>query len=237
MVQRTTATIDPVLILASVVPERKLSAYVITALERPSSALDFPAATSLAIPTVAVATELVMAVAADKHPWLRSLGSGPHETKCPVLADPSCTTSADYGVVRDDSLGLSNEARTFIIDREGVIRFAAKDGDANSGRPSVDQVLKTIDGFKKSKLDEAVAVRDKIRELKNALAALKQAEVEWGGVWWLAEVLEIKNGKYHIHYTGWDNSWDEWVTKDRIRFGTGKETPFPRRSLPRQPLQ
>jgi hypothetical protein len=85
---------------------------------------------------------------AQKHPSLRSLGSGPDETRCPVLADPSCTTSADYGVVGDDALGLSNRASTFIIDREGIIRFESL-SQRNFDRPPVDQLLKAIDGFKK----------------------------------------------------------------------------------------
>jgi hypothetical protein len=85
---------------------------------------------------------------AEKHPWLRSLGSGPDETRCPVLADPSCTTSADYDVVGDDSLGLSNRATTFIIDREGIIRSEAR-SQRNFDRPPVDQLLKTIDGLEK----------------------------------------------------------------------------------------
>ncbi len=46
---------------------------------------------------------------------------------------------------------------------------------------------------------------------------LQRAEVEWGGTWWPAEVLETKGDKYYIHYTGWDKTWDEWVGKDRIR--------------------
>jgi alkyl hydroperoxide reductase subunit AhpC len=91
----------------------------------------------------------------EKHPWLRSLGSGPDETKCPVLADPSCTTSADYGVVRDDTLGLRNRAATFVIDREGIIRvdsrgdkrFEVIKGNPIPGRPPVDVLLRTIDGF------------------------------------------------------------------------------------------
>jgi len=85
---------------------------------------------------------------ADKHPWLHSLGSGPDETKCPVLADPSCTTSADYGVVGDEALGLSNVATTFIIDRDGIIRFKYR-GKGNFDRPPVDRLLKTIDGVEK----------------------------------------------------------------------------------------
>ena len=85
---------------------------------------------------------------AGKHPELRSVGWGSDETRCPVLADPSCTMSATYGVVGDESLGLSNRATTFIIDREGIIRLRYE-GKGNFDRPSPDRLLKTIDGLEK----------------------------------------------------------------------------------------
>jgi hypothetical protein len=44
-----------------------------------------------------------------------------------------------------------------------------------------------------------------------------QAEVEWGGTWWAAEVVNTNGDRYYIHYTGWANSRDEWVGPDRIR--------------------
>jgi hypothetical protein len=47
--------------------------------------------------------------------------------------------------------------------------------------------------------------------------AFKQIEVEWGRTWWPAQTLQVKGDKYLIHYTGFDASWDEWVTKARIR--------------------
>jgi alkyl hydroperoxide reductase subunit AhpC len=75
----------------------------------------------------------------QKHPWLRSLGSGADETICPVLADPSGTTTADYGWF---------PPTTFIIDREGIIRFEYR-GKGSFDRPPLDRLLKTIDGFKK----------------------------------------------------------------------------------------
>ena len=76
---------------------------------------------------------------ARKHPWLRSLGSGPDETRCPILADPSGTTRADYGW---------SPPTTFIIDREGIIRFECR-GKGSFDRPPVDRLLETIDGFKR----------------------------------------------------------------------------------------
>ena len=94
---------------------------------------------------------------------------------------------------------------------------------------------------KEGKLDEAVAIRDRVRQLEGVIAAEKdcirgisrpavehrlarKAEVEWGGTWWPAEVLEARGNHYYIHYIGWSNSWDEWVSAYRIRpcgpFGT-----------------
>ena len=48
-------------------------------------------------------------------------------------------------------------------------------------------------------------------------ARQKPVEVEWQGTWWAAEVVNTNGNRYYIHYTGWANSWDEWVTPDRIR--------------------
>jgi hypothetical protein len=45
----------------------------------------------------------------------------------------------------------------------------------------------------------------------------ERVEVEWRGEWWPAEVLGLRGGKYRVHYTGWDSSWDEDVVPARIR--------------------
>lgn len=29
--------------------------------------------------------------------------------------------------------------------------------------------------------------------------------------WYLAKILEVKNGKYKIHYDDFGSEWDEWV--------------------------
>jgi hypothetical protein len=50
-------------------------------------------------------------------------------------------------------------------------------------------------------------------------AGLKaDCQVEWKGEWWDAKVLKEEKGRWRIHYLGYDDSWDEWVSKDRIRF-------------------
>ncbi|MEK7724979.1 MAG: agenet domain-containing protein [Acidobacteriota bacterium] len=43
-------------------------------------------------------------------------------------------------------------------------------------------------------------------------------EVEWKRSWYKAEILEVKDGQFKIHYDGFADSWDEWVKPERMRF-------------------
>lgn len=52
--------------------------------------------------------------------------------------------------------------------------------------------------------------------------AAVSVEVEWNGHWYAAEVIQTKDGKYFIHYTGYESNWDEWVGPERIRGLDGK---------------
>ena len=115
------------------------------------------------------------------------------------------------------------------IDEDAQTKIAAKKADL------VKRLLELQTKYtKEGKLDEAVAIRDRIRELEGALAPEKdcrrgvarpameyrvcqRVEVEWGGTWWAAEVLMVRGNLYYIHYTGWSCSWDEWVCECRIR--------------------
>lgn len=42
-------------------------------------------------------------------------------------------------------------------------------------------------------------------------------EVNWKGQWYSAEVLKIDRGANLVHYVGYDDGWDEWVSSRRIR--------------------
>ncbi len=42
-------------------------------------------------------------------------------------------------------------------------------------------------------------------------------EVEWNGSWYKANILEVNEGKYKIHYEGYDATSDEVVGMERIR--------------------
>lgn len=48
-------------------------------------------------------------------------------------------------------------------------------------------------------------------------SAGQQVKVEWKGSWWDALVREVSGNQYLIHYVGFDSSWDEWVTVERIK--------------------
>jgi len=45
-----------------------------------------------------------------------------------------------------------------------------------------------------------------------------KVQVKYGNAqYYNAGIIDAKNGKYKIHYDGYSNNWDEWVTPDRIK--------------------
>jgi hypothetical protein len=50
-----------------------------------------------------------------------------------------------------------------------------------------------------------------------AYAVGEKVKVQWKKAWYKATVKEVKDGKFYIHYDGYENSWDEWVSTSRIR--------------------
>jgi len=45
----------------------------------------------------------------------------------------------------------------------------------------------------------------------------QKVKVKWQGTYYSAVILKIENGKYFVHYDGFESSWDEWVTADRMK--------------------
>lgn len=37
------------------------------------------------------------------------------------------------------------------------------------------------------------------------------------GQWYVAQILAVEDGKYRVHYSGWDSKWDEWVGAEKLR--------------------
>jgi hypothetical protein len=48
-------------------------------------------------------------------------------------------------------------------------------------------------------------------------AAGEHVEVKWRKTWYPARILEGKLGVHRIHYEGFGDEWDEWVSSDRLR--------------------
>lgn len=48
-------------------------------------------------------------------------------------------------------------------------------------------------------------------------------QVEWSGKNYPATIKETRNGFHYIQYTGYDDSWNEWVMYDRINAGNRKK--------------
>lgn len=42
-------------------------------------------------------------------------------------------------------------------------------------------------------------------------------EVNWKGSWYPAHVISVRRNRWKVHYDGYSDSWDEWVTARRIR--------------------
>ena len=54
-----------------------------------------------------------------------------------------------------------------------------------------------------------------------AYTAGQPVHINWAGTWYAGRIVDVgageTAGQYRIHYDGWADSWDEWVTPDRLR--------------------
>lgn len=89
--------------------------------------------------------------------------------------------------------------------------YKARIVDARSGRYHVHYY-----GWEDS--DDEWVTAAQIRKLKTVEYAVgTSVEVSWQGKWYSAKVLKVDRGVHLIHYDGYDDSWDEWVSDKRIR--------------------
>ena len=99
-----------------------------------------------------------------------------------------------------------------------------------TGRPAGGAVRARHERPVAAELARALVLDERPRELAGGgvIARPQWGLVEWGGNWWHAKVLQAADGKYRIHYTGWADSWDEWVAPERLRFPRrGERLPTP----------
>ena len=73
---------------------------------------------------------------------LREVGFGPEDVRYPLLLDPTQTVSAMYGVAFQMRIHVewSNRPATFVIDREGVLRYGHW-GTSFADRPKPAEVI------------------------------------------------------------------------------------------------
>ncbi|MBI1914383.1 MAG: redoxin domain-containing protein [Planctomycetes bacterium] len=94
----------------------------------------------------------VQVLAIDPHElhrvrhMLRSVGYKADQVAYPILADSAGTVSATYGVAFQMNVHTewSNRPATFVIDREGIIRYERR-GKTFGDRPKPDDLLKELD--------------------------------------------------------------------------------------------
>ncbi len=57
-----------------------------------------------------------------------------------------------------------------------------------------------------------------VSQAATAFETGEKVEVLSYGSWFEAEILEIRDDQFLVHYIGWDSSWDEWVSRGDIRY-------------------
>ncbi len=77
---------------------------------------------------------------------LKNAGADEADLSYPLLMDPSLTVSAMYGIAFQMRIHteLSNRPATFIIDRDGILRYE-KRATTFSDRPSPEELLKKLE--------------------------------------------------------------------------------------------
>jgi hypothetical protein len=107
-----------------------------------------------------------------------------------------------------------------------------------SDAQKLDKILERLDSIEKrlTGMEQEMSVvglqrgwyhKAQIRFLKQkntAFRANDEAMVEWNGTWWEGTILEVNGKEYRIRYRGWDPSFDEQVTQDRLRIPAQKDS-------------
>ncbi|MCE9582060.1 MAG: hypothetical protein K8T20_06035, partial [Planctomycetes bacterium] len=71
-------------------------------------------------------------------------------------------------------------------------------------------------GFKDSD-DEWVAAKRLRKPQGLSVSGGDKVQVEWQKKWWPATVTRVEGDFAFIHYDGFGNEWDEWVTAKRLK--------------------
>jgi hypothetical protein len=109
----------------------------------------------------------------------------------------------------------------------GIIAGAWQKVHANRAKYALTQQM-IERGMSPDEIAQVVASHRKSKKSATGAADLpcaSEAVVEHDGEWHAALVLQVAQGRYHIHYVGTDMDENEWVSEDRIRFPNGSHVP------------
>ncbi|MEP6901431.1 MAG: agenet domain-containing protein [Actinomycetota bacterium] len=56
-------------------------------------------------------------------------------------------------------------------------------------------------------------------DLQYGIGDLVEAQ-DYRGAWYKSKIVGIENGKYKVHYFGWDDAWSELVAPEKVRDST-----------------
>ncbi|KAG5188163.1 hypothetical protein JKP88DRAFT_178183 [Tribonema minus] len=67
-------------------------------------------------------------------------------------------------------------------------------------------------------------VGDRVEVAWRGKFRLESLEIYNGLAWWLAEIVECDadGQRYKVHYPGWEARWDEFVPRERLRWGNDR---------------
>jgi hypothetical protein len=87
----------------------------------------------------------------------------------------------------------------------------------------VDPSSEAIDGF--AQPPGSISSTEKAVTAETQLTVGQTLQVEWGGAWWAARIMELlETGKIKIHYLGFDALFDEVVDRSRLQLDPDAES-------------
>ena len=118
--------------------------------------------------------------------------------------------------------GLWLVARSFAPPRVGGQQPRLAEGKLDQVLERLDRIDSRLDGIEQAlaasrpPFGEQWVGRDRLRTLSEQPTA--DPVVEHNGGWWAVAPMQVKDGRSLVHFKGWDDSWNEWVEGDRLRY-------------------
>jgi hypothetical protein len=127
---------------------------------------------------------------------------------------PSCETPHVNGVAHGTCSHYLPDSRRFGI---STFSHGMETGQRVLIEPTAGEYQQILERGKFSALLKDHWPSASVQNDVEPLAGGEAVEVEWKGSWYPATVIRVEKRGTLIHYVGFDNSWDEYVTRNRIR--------------------